>query len=215
MKTIRLLIVDSQEVVRVGLRAVLEEVSGFEVAGDVATGAEALECVALQQPDVVLLALSLPDTDGVRVCQAIRSRYPRTRVIIFTSQRDEKALISSLLAGANGYVLKGIACRDLGQGIRLVAEGGSWFDSSLTDTVLLRLRGEAVAQANPDGDVLTPREKDILRLIAQGLTNKQIGEALELSPKTVRNYVSNLLAKLKVNNRAEAAAHAVRTNLVG
>ncbi|MGI6081704.1 MAG: response regulator [Limnochordia bacterium] len=215
MKTIRLLIVDGQEVVRVGLRAVLEDTPGFEVVGDVATGAEALERVAAQQPDVVLLDLSLPDTNGVRVCQAIRSRYPRTRVIVFTSFKDEEALICSLLAGANGYVLKGIACRELGQGIRLVVEGGSWFDSTLTDTVLHRLRGEVVPQDDSGDDALTPREKDILRLIAQGLTNKEIGETLELSPKTVRNYVSNLLAKLKVNNRAEAAAHAVRTHLVG
>ncbi|MGI6610171.1 MAG: response regulator [Limnochordia bacterium] len=215
MKAIRLLIVDDHEVVRVGLRSVLENTPGLEVVGAAATGAEALESVAARLPDVVLLDLRLPDMSGVRVCQAMRSRYPRTRVVVFTSYSDEEALISSLLAGASGYVLKGVGCRELVQGIRLVAEGGSWLDPGLTDTVLRRLRGGAARSNDLDDIVLTQRERDILSLIAQGQTNKEIAKALGLSQKTVRNYVSSLLAKLKVSNRAEAAAHAVRENLVG
>jgi two-component system response regulator DevR len=215
MKAIRLLIVDDHEVVRVGLRSVLENTPGLEVVGAAATGAEALEYVAARLPDVVLLDLRLPDMSGVRVCQAMRSRYPRTRVVVFTSYSDEEALISSLLAGASGYVLKGVGCRELVQGIHLVAEGGSWLDPGLTDAVLRRLRGGAARSNDLDDIVLTQRERDIWSLIAQGQTNKEIAKALGLSQKTVRNYVSSLLAKLKVSNRAEAAAHAVRENLVG
>jgi two-component system response regulator DevR len=215
MKSIRLLIVDDHEVVRVGLRSVLKRVPGFEVVADVSSAEEALEVVAEKLPDVVLMDVRMHGTSGVEACRMVRSKYPQVHVIMLTSYSDDEALVSSLLAGASGYVLKEVGCSELIEGIRTVAAGGSLLDPSVTGRVLQRLRGTAQAAEEPEDVVLTERERHILSLIAEGQTNKEIAHILNLSEKTVRNYVSSLLAKLKVNNRAEAAAHAVRENLVG
>jgi DNA-binding NarL/FixJ family response regulator len=185
------------------------------VLADVATAEEALEIVAEKLPDVVLLDVRLHGTNGVEACLIIRSRYPQVHVIMLTSYSDDEALVSSLLAGASGYVLKEVGCSELIEGIRTVAAGGSLLDPTVTGRVLQRLNGNTQVISDPDDVMLTEREKHILGLIAEGQTNKEIAHVLNLSEKTVRNYVSSLLAKLKVNNRAEAAAHAVRENLVG
>lgn len=217
MKPLRLLIVDDHEVVRVGLRAVLKRVPGFDVVGEACSGEGALGAVAERLPDVVLMDVRMPGLGGVEACRIIRSRYPRVHVIMLTSYSDDEALVSSLLAGASGYVLKEMGCTQLIEGIRMVGAGGSLIDSKLTSRVLQRLRGSGREQQGVDSGKLplTEREKHILSLIAEGQTNKEIARVLSLSEKTVRNYVSSLLAKLKVNNRAEAAAFAVREHLVG
>lgn len=215
MKNIRLLIVDDHEVVRVGLRSVLKRVPGFDVVADVNSGEEALEVVADMLPDVVLMDVRMHGMGGVEACRLVRSKYPQVRVIMLTSYSDDEALVSALLAGASGYVLKEVGCSELIEGIRIVAAGGSLLDPAVTGRVMQRLRGVGQIAIDPEDVALTEREKHILGLIAEGQTNKEIAHVLNLSEKTVRNYVSSLLAKLKVNNRAEAAAHAVRENLVG
>lgn len=216
MKPLRLLIVDDHEVVRVGLRAVLKRVPGFDVVGEACSGEGALEAVAERLPDVVLMDVRMPGLGGVEACRIIRSRYPQVQVIMLTSYSDDEALVSSLLAGASGYVLKEIGCTELIEGVRTVGAGGSLLDPELTSRVLQRLRNSGREQPGGCGKLpLTEREKHILSLIAEGQTNKEIARVLSLSEKTVRNYVSSLLAKLKVSNRAEAAALAVRENLVG
>ena len=214
MKAIRLLIVDDHEVVRAGLRSVFERVSGFEVVDLACDGKVALQLVAEKLPDVVLMDVRMPVLGGVEACRIIRERYPQIRVMMLSCYGDEEALVSSLLAGACGYVLKEIGCSDLIQSVRVVAAGGFWLDRAATGRVWERLRGGTDAAVEPHNVVFTQRERDILSLIAAGKTNKEIAGTVGLSEKTVRNYVSGLLAKLKVSNRAGAAAHAVRENLV-
>lgn len=216
MKTVRLLIVDDHEVVRVGLRSVLERVPGFDVVAEACSGEGALELVAKKIPDLVLMDVRMQGMGGVEACRIIRSQYPQIRVIMLTSYSDEEALIYSLLAGASGYVLKEVGCSELVEGVRAVAAGGSLLDSTVARKAMQRFSGSQDQTGSASGCmILTERERHILVLIAEGQTNKEIAYVLNLSEKTVRNYVSSLLAKLKVSNRAEAAAYAVRENLVG
>ncbi|BAS27259.1 response regulator transcription factor [Limnochorda pilosa] len=212
MEAIRILIVDDHEVVRIGLRSLLERIGQFEVAGEAGSAQEAINLVRSRKPDVVIMDIRMPDGSGIEACRAIRSENPDVKVIMLTSYTDDEAIFSSVMAGASGYVLKQIGSQELVEAIRTVAAGGSLLDPSITGKVLERMRG--MTRDQHQHEKLTDQELRILRLIADGRTNKEIADALYLSEKTVRNYVSSILSKLNLANRAEAAAYAVRRHLL-
>ncbi len=201
---ISLLLVDDHEVVHMGLRALLEQTEDIRVAAEAGTAAEAMAQARAVHPDVVLLDVRLPDGDGVEVCRALRDELPNTRVLMLTSYADDEALFSAIMAGAAGYLLKQVRGRALVDAIRSVAKGQSLLDPAMTQTVLERLRSPA--RGNDRFSELTDQERTILNLVAQGKTNREIGAQLYLSDKTVKHYVSNILGKLQVARRSEAAA---------
>jgi DNA-binding NarL/FixJ family response regulator len=203
----RVFLLDDHEVVRRGLRELLEAEDDLTVVGEAGTAAEAIERVPATRPDVAVLDVQLPDGDGVEVCREIRSAHPEIACVMLTSFADDEAVYAAIMAGAAGYLLKQIRGTDLVTGIRQVAAGGSLLDPTVTARVLDRLRH----RNDPDElAALTGQERKILDLIAEGMTNRQIGEQLFLAEKTVKNYVSNLLAKLGMSRRTEAAAYAAR-----
>jgi DNA-binding NarL/FixJ family response regulator len=205
---LRVELVDDHEVVRTGLRGLLEAQDDLVVVGEAATVAEAVRRVGYDNPDVVVLDVRLPDGSGVEACREIRARWPNVKVLMLTSFADDEALFSSIMAGASGYVLKQIKGNDLVDSIRRVGSGESLLDPEMTDRVFRRIRGE-----EPDDPLLarlSKQERKILDLIAEGLTNRQIAERMFLAEKTVKNYVSNVLAKLDMGRRSEAAAYAAR-----
>jgi two-component system response regulator DevR len=205
--TIRIFLLDDHEIVRRGLRELLEGEEDLEVVGEAGTAEEALGRIPATRPDVAVLDVQLPDGNGVEVCREIRSSHPEINCVMLTSFADDEALFNAIMAGAAGYVLKQVKGNDLIDGIRRVARGESLLDPAMTSRVLERLR------ATPEPDELadlTPQERKILDHIAEGLTNRQIGERMFLAEKTVKNYVSNVLAKLGMSRRSEAAAFAAR-----
>jgi DNA-binding NarL/FixJ family response regulator len=204
----RVFLLDDHEIVRRGLRELLEQESDLEVVGEAGTAAEALQRVPPTQPDVALLDVRLPDGDGIEVCREIRSAYPEIRCLMLTSFSDDEALFSAIMAGASGYLLKQVKGNDLVDAIRRVGNGESLLDPSMTARVLERIRSGSEPQDELAN--LTEQERRVLDLIAEGLTNRQIGERMFLAEKTVKNYVSNLLAKLGMSRRSEAAAFAAR-----
>lgn len=197
----RVLLVDDHHVVRAGLRALLEDEDDLEVVGEAATAADAIRRVGLDQPDVVVLDVRLPDGDGVEACRTIRGRFPAVRVLILTSFADDHTLIEAVEAGASGFELKRVDVSDLVGDIRRVASGESLF----TDDLLARVG--ARRQEDPLLGRLSPREAAIARHIAAGMTNRQIAEELSLAEKTVKNYVSNVLTKMGMRRRSQVAAH--------
>ncbi|MGY1739579.1 MULTISPECIES: response regulator [unclassified Blastococcus] len=201
--TIRVFLLDDHEVVRRGVADVLSSDPGITVVGEARNAAEALARVPALRPDVAVLDVRLPDGDGVAVCRVLRSRMPGLRVIILTSYSDDEALFEAILAGASGYLLKQIVGQDLVSGVRTVAAGGSLLDPAATTAVLERMR----RSAEPRGPLarLSDQERTVLELIGEGLTNRQIGERMFLAEKTVKNYVSHLLAKLGLERRTQAA----------
>lgn len=219
MQTIRVVIVDDHEVVRLGLTTLLNRVADLEVVGEAGSAAEAEEVVEAVQPDVVIMDIRMPGGSGIEACRVIRSRWPDVKVIMLTSYSDDEAVIGSVMAGASGYVLKQIGTQELVDAIRRVSKGESLLDPGITGKVLQRLRegseGTDGAGLLPGGETLTDQEKRILALIAQGKTNREIAAVMFLSEKTVRNYVSNVLGKLQLHNRAAAAAWAVRHGFDG
>ena len=207
MTPVRLFLLDDHEIVRRGLRELLESEGDLEVVGEAGTAEEALARIPVTKPQVAVLDVRLPDGDGVEVCREIRSRHPEIQCLMLTSYADDEALFSAIMAGAAGYVLKQVKGSDLLDGVRRVARGESLLDPSVTRRVLERLR------TKPEDDELaglTDQERRILDLIAEGLTNRQIGERMFLAEKTIKNYVSNLLSKLGMSRRSEAAAYAAR-----
>lgn len=208
MSTIRVFLLDDHEVVRHGLRALLESSGDIEVVGESGSAADATSRIPALRPDVAVLDGRLPDGSGVDVCREVRSVDPSIRALILTSYDDDEALFAAIIAGAAGYVLKQITGHDLVDTVRRVAAGQSLIDPSLTARVLDRVRH---GQQQPDElAALTEREREILALVAEGLTNRQIGERLFLAEKTVKNYVSSLLAKLGLERRTQAAVLASR-----
>lgn len=200
---IRLYLLDDHAVVRRGLRAVLELEEDFEVVGESGTVAEAIPEILRLAPDVAVLDGRLPDGNGIEVCRQVRSTHPRTKALILTSYDDDEALFNAILAGASGYVLKQVDERALVNGIRTVHRGHSLIDPDVAVRVIERMRSHGSA---PMGlSALTDVESDILDLITEGLTNKQIGERLYLAEKTVKNHVTSILAKLGVQRRTQAA----------
>jgi DNA-binding NarL/FixJ family response regulator len=207
-EALRIVLVDDHEVVREGLRALLDAEDGIDVVGEAGTVAEAVRRVGYESPDVVVLDVRLPDGSGIEACREIRARWPDVRVLMLTSFADDEALFSSIMAGASGYVLKQIKGSDLIASVRKVGQGESLLDPEMTERVFRRIRGE-----EPDDPLLarlSNQERKILDLIAEGLTNRQIAERMFLAEKTVKNYVSNVLAKLDMSRRSEAAAYAAR-----
>lgn len=207
---IRVFLLDDHEVVRRGVRDLLELDGDIVVVGEAATCEQALARVPAVQPDVAVLDVRLPDGDGVGVCRELRSQLPDLACLMLTSYADDDALFDAVMAGAAGYVLKQIRGSDLKGAIRTIAAGGSLISSHTRSRMMDRLQ-------HKDGpadqlQVLTPRERDVLDLIGQGLTNRQIGQRLHLAEKTVKNYVSSLLAKLGIERRTQAAILVTEVN---
>src|SRR3984957_8206897 len=203
-------LLDDHEVVRTGLRALLEAGNDIEVVGEAGTVADALARIPPTSPDVAILDVRLPDGSGVEVCREIRSGFPKVACVMLTSYADDEALIASIMAGAAGYVLKQVGSLDLLDTIRRAGAGESLLDPALTSRVLDRLRDGPKVDPRLAG--LTPQERRILALIADGYTNRQIAEAMFLAEKTVKNYVATLLAKLGTERRTRAATFAARLN---
>ena len=200
---IRILLVDDSEMVRTGLRALLATEPSFDIVGEAATVAAGVDAAGRLQPNVVLLDIRLPDGSGIDACRQIRKRSPETRVLIVTSVIDESVVDDSIRAGAHGYLLKEIDGRGLVAAVRDVAGGKSILDPAVTARVLQNFRNSGGGREMLS--VLSPQEKRVLALIAEGNTNKEVGAKLELSEKTVKNYLSTIFEKLHVTRRAEAA----------
>jgi two-component system, NarL family, response regulator DevR len=209
-KRIRLLMVDDHEVLRLGLRTLFSEAEGFEVVGEAASMAGAVTEAARVRPDVVLMDVRLPDGSGVEACREIRAARPDIRVLFLTSYADEDAVLATILAGADGFLLKEVSSEELLRAVRTVGSGRSILDPAVTQRVLARVK--AAAASSPDGktDELSPQERRVLTLVADGKTNKEIAAALNLSDKTVGNYLSNIFQKLHVTRRAQAAVYFTR-----
>jgi two-component system response regulator DevR len=205
---IRVFLVDDHEIVRRGVRELLEAQDDLEVVGEAGTAGEAVARIPAIKPDVAIVDMRLPDGNGVEVCRDVRSIDGAIQCVILTSFSDDEALFDSIMAGAAGYLLKQIKGTDLVDAVRRVAAGQSLLDPSVTARVLERLRSGP--EEDPRLARLTDQERKILDLIAEGLTNRQIGERLFLAEKTVKNYVSNLLSKLGMERRTEAAVFATK-----
>jgi DNA-binding NarL/FixJ family response regulator len=201
---VRVFLVDDHEMVRRGVRDMLESAGDLVVVGEAATAAEALARMPAAKADVAVLDVRLPDGDGVGLCRDLRSSDPSLACLMLTSFADDDALFGAVMAGAAGYVLKQIGGADLVAAVRVVAAGGSLLDPSTTTRMLERLRRQDSAAVDPLA-VLTEQERRILELIAEGLTNRQIGQRLFLAEKTVKNYVSAMLTKLGLQRRTQAA----------
>ncbi|HUI47712.1 MAG TPA: response regulator transcription factor [Acidimicrobiia bacterium] len=206
--SIRVFLLDDHEVVRRGVKDLLEAQDDIEIVGEAATAADGLARIPATKPDVAVVDMRLPDGNGVEVCREVRSIDGSIQCVILTSFSDDEALFDSIMAGAAGYLLKQIKGTDLVDAVRRVASGQSLLDPSVTARVLERLRSGP--EEDPRLARLTDQERKILDLIAEGLTNRQIGERMFLAEKTVKNYVSNLLAKLGMERRTEAAVFATK-----
>jgi two-component system response regulator DevR len=209
----RLLVVDDHEVVRQGLVALLGRRPNFQVVAEAGTVEEALAQAHLHQPDIVIMDVRLPDGSGVEACREIRADLPDTRVVMLTSFPDDEAVLSAIVAGAAGYLLKQIRARDLVSALEAVGRGESLLDPAVTERVLARVRQIASGEIHDELAGLTPQERKILLLVAEGMTNKAIAAEIFLSDKTVKNYVSSILAKLNLERRAQAAAFVARHRL--
>jgi DNA-binding NarL/FixJ family response regulator len=206
---VKVFLVDDHEVVRRGVHDLLDAEPDLTVVGEAGTVEQALARVPALRPDVAILDMRLPDGDGVTVCRELRSRMPELACLILTSFDDEEALLDSIMAGASGYVLKQISGTDLVSAVRTVASGQSMLDPGATTRLMARLRGDAAPRTS-ELPQLTDREREILALIGEGLTNRQIGQRLYLAEKTVKNHISRLLAKLGVERRVQAAVIATQ-----
>jgi two-component system response regulator DevR len=203
---LRILVVDDHEIVRQGLVSLLDRREGLRVVAQAGTVAEAIEQARRFEPDIVILDVRLPDGSGIEACREIRSELPKTRVIMLTSYPDEEAVLSAIIAGASGYLLKQIRARDLVAAIETVGHGESLLDPAVTEKVLERVRRIAAGTYTTEVAQLTGQEQKILLLVAEGKTNKEIASEIFLSDKTVKNYVSSILSKLNLERRAQAAA---------
>jgi two-component system response regulator DevR len=211
-QTIRVMLCDDHELVRRGVTSILDGVGGIRIVAEAGDADAALKAVKAHHPDVVIMDVRLPGRSGIEACRDIRSAFPDTKVLMLTAHSDDEALFSSIMAGAAGFVLKQVRGGDLVGAIQQVARGESLLDPIVTARVLARLRGEG-AQADDGIADLTPQERKILDLVAEGMTNRQIAEKVFLAEKTVKNYVSNILMKLGLSRRAEAAAFMARRHL--
>jgi two-component system, NarL family, response regulator DevR len=210
---LRLLVVDDHEVVRQGLVALLDRREGFDVVAQAGTMAEAVAAAARFEPDLVVMDVRLPDGSGIEACREIRAARPETRVVMLTSYPDEEAVLSAIIAGAAGYLLKQIRGRDLVTALEAVGRGESLLDPAVTEKVLQRVRAAASGGATDELAELTSQERKILMLVAEGKTNKEIAADVFLSDKTVKNYVSSILSKLNLQRRTQAAAFVARHHL--
>lgn len=209
----RILLVDDHEVVRLGLKALIDRHSHFEVVGEAGSAREAVEKVELLRPDVVVMDIRLPGASGIEACEEIVERFPETKVIMLTSYAEDEMLFSAIRAGASGYILKQIGGEDLVRALEAIGRGEALLDPAVTQRVFQEVR-KAVRDEEASAFIhLSQQEKHVLQLVSEGRTNREIAKNLFLGEGTVRNYVSSILSKLNVNNRAEAAAYAVEHNL--
>jgi two-component system response regulator DevR len=209
MKTVRTLLVDDHEVVRLGLTTLLEDIPGVTLVGEAGSGREALQACESLEPDLVILDIRLPDQSGVEVCRQINTRWPQIRVIILTSYVSDDLIAETILAGAAGFVRK----QELVRAIEAVRQGEALLDPLTTQQVLQRLRQTERLRDASAFNSLSKRELEVLLLVSQGQNNREIAEVLGVSEKTVRNHVSNLLEKLNLSNRVELATYAVKHHL--
>ena len=207
---LRLMLVDDHEVVRSGLRAMLEATGEVRIVAEAGTVSDAIAQAGRTRPDVIVMDVRLADGSGIEATREIRAQRPETRVLMLTSFADDEALFASIMAGASGYVLKQIHGTDLVRAIRQVGQGQSLLDPAVTATVLERLRKGKHLLRDERLARLSAQEERILAMVAEGLTNREIGVRLKLAEKTVKNYVSTILSKLEVSRRAEAAAYLAR-----
>lgn len=207
---IRIMIVDDHEVVRLGLSSLLSRQPGWVVVAEAGSEAEAIRKAGEYKPDVIVMDIRLQEGSGIEACRTIRRQHPQTKVIMLTSFVEDELLFSAIDAGAAGYVLKQVGNEDLIRAIETVAQGEALLDPSVTGRVLAKLRESTRSTAFSD---LTEQELRVLALIAEGKTNREIAQTMHLVEGTVRNYVSNILGKLGLSNRAEATAYAVKHNL--
>ena len=207
MAKIRIMIVDDHEMMRLGLRTAFEPESDLTVVGEASNGAEALAKIATLDPQLVLMDVRMEKMGGIEACREIKNRYPDVRILMLTSYTNEDAVISSIMAGASGYLLKPLSRPELLRSIRLVASGQTLIDANATQLALDRI-------SQTPGWELTEREREVLTLVARGYTNKQIADALTVTEKTARNHVSHILEKLGLSRRSEAAVFAVENKLV-
>jgi two-component system response regulator DevR len=212
-RPLRLLVVDDHEVVRQGLVSLLDRRSGFEVVAQAGSVAESVSAAARYEPDLVIMDVRLPDGSGIEACREIRAARPETRVVMLTSYPDEEAVLSAIIAGASGYLLKQIRGRDLVSALEAVGRGESLLDPAVTEKVLERVRRMASGSATDELAELTAQERKILLLVAEGKTNKEIAGDVFLSDKTVKNYVSSILSKLNLQRRTQAAAFVAKRHL--
>lgn len=207
---IRLLMVDDHEVLRLGLRTLFSEAGGFQVVGETGTMAQAIIDAGRLTPDVVLMDVRLPDGSGVEACRAIRADHPSIRVLFLTSYADDDAVLATILAGAQGFLLKDVSSDELIKAVKTVAAGRSILDPAVTHRVLGRLQALSTGAPQTKSDELSPQEQRVLALVAEGKTNKEIAGVLNLSEKTVGNYLANVFQKLHMTRRAQAASYFTR-----
>lgn len=212
-KIVQLLIADDHSVVRAGLRALLERQGNFRIVAEAATGEEAIAKAQEFQPDVAVLDIRMPGLSGIEACRQIVETVPNCRVIMLTSYAEDELLFAAIQAGASGYVLKRIGDNELVHAVERISRGEGMLDPAMTATVFAEMRKATEAQHAAAFADLTPQELAVLALVAEGMTNRQIAVKLYLGEGTVRNYVSSVLTKIGVSNRAEAAAYAVKHNI--
>lgn len=212
-RTVRILVADDHSVVRAGLRALLERHEHLRVVAEAATGEEAIAKALEWRPDIAVLDIRMPGLSGIEACRQIVEKVEGCRIIMLTSYAEDELLFAAIQAGASGYVLKRIGDNDLVQAIERVSRGEGMLDPAMTSTVFSQMRKATEAQQVAAFADLTPQELAVLSLVAEGLTNRQIAVQLYLGEGTVRNYVSSVLGKIGVANRAEAAAYAVKHNI--
>ena len=213
MKKQRIILVDDHELVRIGLKSLLERHPQFDVVGEAGSAREALEQVESLKPDVVVMDIRLPGTSGIDACEQIVNQHPETKVLMLTSYAEDEMLFSAIRAGASGYVLKQIGSEDLIKAIESVGRGEALLDPAVTQRVFQEVRRAVKEEEASAFSHLSQQEKHVLLLVSEGKTNREIAKNLFLGECTVRNYVSSILSKLSVNNRAEAAAYAVQHSL--
>lgn len=206
-KPIRLLLVDDHEVLRIGLRTLFTEAGAFQVVGEAGTMAAAVTEASRLKPEVVLMDVRLPDGSGIDACRTIRADHPDTRVLFLTSFADDDAVLATILAGADGFLLKEVSSEELIHAVKTVASGRSILDSAVTQRVLAKVRSVSTSAPREKHDPLSPQEERVLALVAEGKTNKEIAVSLNLSDKTVGHYLENIFQKLQVTRRAQAAVY--------
>lgn len=209
----RIILVDDHEVVRMGLKSLLERHPKFDVVGEASSAREAVEQVATIKPDIVIMDIRLPGTSGIEACEEIVNKFPGTKVIMLTSYAEDEMLFSAIRAGASGYILKQIGSEELVKALEAVSRGEALLDPAVTQRVFQEVRRAVKEEEASAFAHLSQQEKHVLLLVSEGKTNREIAKSLFLGEGTVRNYVSSILSKLGVNNRAEAAAYAVEHNL--
>lgn len=206
-KPIRLLLVDDHEVVRIGLRTLFSRTGEIQVVGEAGTAEDAVAEAVRLKPDVILLDIRLSDSSGLAASREIRMACPHTRVLFLTSFADEEVMVAAVLGGADGYLLKEIGGEALIRAIKTVAAGQSILDPAVTQSFLARLQALSTSAAQDGDDALSPQEQKVLALVAEGKTNKEIAADLNLSDKTVKNYLSHIFQKLQISRRSQAAAY--------